>query len=76
QSAYNPVKHSMSTLLGKLTGIVLPIDHFGSYFNSNVIIENTDLAKQNFHYTDYIHGKEVIVEYIDEQIDLFTLDVS
>ncbi|CAG8521513.1 4505_t:CDS:2 [Racocetra fulgida] len=60
----------MSTFLEKLAGIVLPIDHFGSHFNSNGIIENTNLAKQNFHYA------EVIVEYVDEQIDLFILYVS
>ncbi|CAG8748670.1 7807_t:CDS:2 [Cetraspora pellucida] len=52
QSAYNPVECSMSTLLEKLAGIVLPIDHFGSHLDSNSIIENIDLAKQNFCYAD------------------------
>ncbi|CAG8832318.1 7281_t:CDS:2, partial [Gigaspora margarita] len=60
--AYNPVKHSMFTL-------------------SENIIENINLAKQNFHYSskrlcdiwqqNYINSKEVIVEYLDEQINLF-----
>ncbi|CAG8781625.1 11245_t:CDS:2, partial [Gigaspora margarita] len=71
QSAYNPVEHSMSTFSGKLAGIVLSIDHFGSHLDSNSAIKNIDLAKQNFHYSDYINGKEVIVEYLDEQINLF-----
>ncbi|CAG8807009.1 7752_t:CDS:2, partial [Cetraspora pellucida] len=50
QSVYNPVEHSMSTLSEKLADIVLPIDHFGLHLDSNVIIENIDLAKQNFCY--------------------------
>ncbi|CAG8786717.1 19796_t:CDS:2 [Gigaspora margarita] len=48
QSAYNFVEHSMSTLLGKLAGIVLPIDNFGSYLSSNGVINNINLTKQNF----------------------------
>ncbi|CAG8641988.1 30528_t:CDS:2 [Gigaspora margarita] len=62
QSAYNPVERSMSTLSEKLAGIVLPIDNFGSYLDSN----------------DHIHGKEVFIEYVDEQIDSFNkaLDIS
>ncbi|CAG8642118.1 11724_t:CDS:1, partial [Scutellospora calospora] len=50
QSAYNPIERSMSTLSGKLASIVLPIDNFGSYLDSNSIIENINLAKQNFYY--------------------------
>ncbi|CAG8759073.1 2109_t:CDS:2 [Cetraspora pellucida] len=50
QFVYNLVEHSMFTLLGKLADIVLPIDHFGSHLDSNSIIKNIDLAKQNFHY--------------------------
>ncbi|CAG8835179.1 16995_t:CDS:2, partial [Gigaspora margarita] len=81
QSAYNPVECSISILSGKLAGIVLSIDHFGSYLDSSSVIENIDFAKQNFHYSgeklcdiwrrDYIHSKEVIVEYVDEQINFF-----
>ncbi|RIB07348.1 hypothetical protein C2G38_2214703 [Gigaspora rosea] len=40
QSAYNPVERSMSTLSGKLAGIVLPIDNFGSHLDSNGVINN------------------------------------
>ncbi|CAG8832845.1 29541_t:CDS:2, partial [Gigaspora margarita] len=50
QFAYNSVEHSMSTLSGKLAGIVLPIDHFGSHLNSSGIINDTELANKNFHY--------------------------
>ncbi|CAG8820727.1 41786_t:CDS:2, partial [Gigaspora margarita] len=81
QSAYNPVECSMSTLSEKLAGIVLPIDNFGSHLDSNGAINNVDLAKQNFQYAseklyniwrrDHIHGKEVFVEYVDEQINPF-----
>ncbi|CAG8819512.1 37657_t:CDS:2 [Gigaspora margarita] len=81
QSVYNPVECSMSILSEKLKCIVLPIDHFGSHLDSSGIIENIDLAKQNFHYSDkrlcdiwrrdYIHSREVIVEYVDKQINLF-----
>ncbi|CAG8849560.1 17448_t:CDS:2, partial [Gigaspora margarita] len=74
-------ERSMSILSEKLAGIVLPIDHFGSHLDSSRVIENIDLAKQNFHYfgerlcdiwqRDYIYSKEVIVKYVDEQINLF-----
>ncbi|CAG8828825.1 29489_t:CDS:2, partial [Gigaspora margarita] len=41
---------SMSTLLGKLAGIVLLIDHFSFHLNSSSIINDTELANKNFHY--------------------------
>jgi hypothetical protein len=34
QSKYNPVERGMTTLSGKLAGITLPIDYFGTYLNS------------------------------------------
>ncbi|CAG8839363.1 35942_t:CDS:2, partial [Gigaspora margarita] len=51
QFAYNSVECSMFTLSEKLAGIVLPIDNFGSHLSSNSVMNNIDLAKQNFRYT-------------------------
>ncbi|CAG8848948.1 26266_t:CDS:2, partial [Gigaspora margarita] len=50
QSKYNPVERSMATLLGKLAGIVLPIDHFGKHLDSQSNVNDTNLATQNFNY--------------------------
>ncbi|CAG8636032.1 20688_t:CDS:2, partial [Cetraspora pellucida] len=61
QSAYNPVEHSMSTLSGKLAGIVLPIDHFGSHLDSSDNVIN-----------NYIYGKEVLVEYVNQEANIFS----
>ncbi|CAG8852893.1 44563_t:CDS:1, partial [Gigaspora margarita] len=81
QSAFNPVERSMSTLSGKLAGIVLPIDNFGSHLDSVGNIMDNNLAIRNFQYAgerlcelwqrDKIHGKNVIVKYIANETDLF-----
>jgi len=76
QSAYNPVERSMCTLSGKLAGITLPIDKFGSHLNSQGKVINPELAKKNFCYAgealctlwnkDQIFGKPVLTQYIAE----------
>ena len=75
QSAYNPVERSMASLSAKLAGITLPVNKFGSHLNSQGIVVDEELARQNFEYSgkklcdiwkrDDIHGKPVNVEYID-----------
>ncbi|GBB94859.1 hypothetical protein RclHR1_24290004 [Rhizophagus clarus] len=77
QSAYNPVEHSMSTLSQKLVGIILPIDKFGSYLNSQSQIIDSELAIKNFRHTgkllcilwkrDLIFRKPVTVQYTDQK---------
>ena len=48
QSKYNPVERGMVTLSGKLAGITLPIDHFGTHLNTQGKVINPELALQNF----------------------------
>ncbi|CAB4439850.1 unnamed protein product [Rhizophagus irregularis] len=77
QSAYNPVERSMASLSAKLAGITLPIGEFGSHLNSQGNVVDEELARKNFEYSgnrlcdiwkrDDIHGKSVIVEYINEK---------
>jgi hypothetical protein len=50
QSAYNPVERSMATLSQKLAGITLTIDNYSSYLNSQVQVNDSELAKKNFRY--------------------------
>jgi len=38
----------MTTLSGKLAGITLPIDHFGTHLNTQGKVINPELALQNF----------------------------
>ncbi|CAG8787960.1 2497_t:CDS:2, partial [Cetraspora pellucida] len=52
-SAYNPVERSMTTLLGKLVGMVLPVDHYSIHLDSQ---DN----KQ-----DNIFEKPVVTEYVN-----------
>ncbi|CAG8763571.1 24730_t:CDS:2, partial [Cetraspora pellucida] len=82
QSIYNPVECNMSTLSGKLAGIVLPINHFGSHLNSSDDVIDSKLANQNFNYAgerlcdiwqqDYIYEKEVLVEYVNQEANIFS----
>ena len=44
QSKYNPVERGMATLSGKLAGITLPIDHFGSHLNTQGKVIDSELA--------------------------------
>ncbi|CAI2198569.1 19150_t:CDS:1, partial [Funneliformis geosporum] len=50
QSKYNPVERIMATLSGKLAGITLPIDHFGTHLDTQSKVINPELALQNFRY--------------------------
>ncbi|CAG8596260.1 7297_t:CDS:2 [Gigaspora margarita] len=50
QSKYNPVKWGMATLSGKLAGITLPIDHFGTHLDTQGNVIHPELALQNFKY--------------------------
>ncbi|CAG8733058.1 22537_t:CDS:2, partial [Cetraspora pellucida] len=67
-------KRSMSTLLGKLASIVLPIDHFGSYLDSSDNIIDNELANQNFCYTSERFSEEAYV-LLDEN-DGFLLSAT
>ena len=48
QSKYNPVEREMATLSGKLAGVTLPIDHFGSHLNLQGKVIDPEIALQNF----------------------------
>jgi len=64
-------------LFTKLAGITLPIGEFRSYLNSQGNVIDEELARQNFEYSekklrdiwkrDDVHGKPVMVEYIDQE---------
>ncbi|CAJ0643233.1 11507_t:CDS:2 [Entrophospora sp. SA101] len=81
QSKYNPVERGMATLSGKLAGITLPIDHYGTHLNIQGKVINPDLALQNFRYAgealcniwhhDLIFGKSVDARYVEELVNPF-----
>ncbi|CAG8803385.1 22681_t:CDS:2, partial [Cetraspora pellucida] len=54
---YNPVERSMATLLRKLVGMVLPVDHYGTHLDLQDNVIDTEL--------DNIFRKPVVTEYID-----------
>ncbi|CAI2197189.1 13163_t:CDS:1, partial [Funneliformis geosporum] len=47
---YNSIEKGIATLSGKLAGITLPIDHFGTYLDTQGKVINPELALQNFRY--------------------------
>ncbi|CAG8542804.1 11053_t:CDS:2 [Racocetra fulgida] len=57
QSSYNPVKRSMVTLSGKLAGVILKINHFGEYLNSQGEVCDYELGLLNFHYAAEDHSR-------------------
>ncbi|CAB4479452.1 unnamed protein product [Rhizophagus irregularis] len=59
QSKYNLVERGMATLSGKLAGITLPVDHFGSHLNTQ--------GKRK----DLIFGKSVDARYVEELTNPF-----
>src|SRR3954471_2848154 len=71
----------MATLSGKLAGITLPIDHFGSHLNTQGKVIDPELALQNFRYAgeslcdiwsrDLIFGKCVNARYVEELANPF-----
>lgn len=81
QSKYNPVERGMATLSGKLAGITLPVDHFGSHLNTQGKVIDPELALQNFRYAgeslcdiwrkDLIFGKSVDARYVEELTNPF-----
>ncbi|CAB4437176.1 unnamed protein product [Rhizophagus irregularis] len=81
QSKYNPVERGMATLSGKLAGITLPVDHFGSHLNTQGKVIDLELALQNFRYAgeslcdiwrkDLIFGKSVDARYVEQLTDPF-----
>ena len=81
QSKYNPVERGMTTLSGKLAGITLPIDHFGTHLNSQGKVIDPELAARNYRYSgealceiwrrDLIFGKKVDACYIDVLMNPF-----
>ncbi|CAG8844878.1 7100_t:CDS:2, partial [Gigaspora margarita] len=84
QSAYNPVERAMSTLSGKLAGITLPIDTFGSHLDSQGKVINQELAKKNFRHAgetlctlwsrDLIFGKNVMAQYVEDNLPPFQIE--
>lgn len=81
QSKYNPVERGMATLSGKLAGITLPIDHFGSHLNTQGKVTDPELALRNFQYAgeslcdiwrrDLIFGRSVDARYVEELANPF-----
>ncbi|CAI2197596.1 20045_t:CDS:1, partial [Funneliformis geosporum] len=77
QSVYNPIKHSIASLSAKLASITIPVGEFGSHLNSQEKVVDEVLAQRNFEYSgkklcdiwkrDDIHGKPVMVEYVDQE---------
>ncbi|CAG8748294.1 19625_t:CDS:2 [Cetraspora pellucida] len=91
QSAYNSVERAMCTLSGKLVGITLSIDTFGSHLDSQDKVINQELAKKNFCHTgetlctlwsrDLIFSKNVMTQHEESaaflaENDGFLLPVS
>jgi hypothetical protein len=79
QSAYNPVERSMSSLSGKLAGIVLNAFNYGKHLsnkNGQVTIVDKELERKNFKHAgehlcelwnrDLINGRPVIATYVEE----------
>ncbi|CAG8805692.1 146_t:CDS:2, partial [Gigaspora margarita] len=58
-SKYNPVERVMSTLSGKLAKIVLPINHFGNYLDSQGKIIDTERPKKK-----QPKSSESVVEFV------------
>ena len=66
----------MATLSGKLAGITLPVDHFGSHLNIQDKVIDSDLVLRNFCYVgeslcdiwrrDLIFGRSVDARYVEE----------
>ncbi|CAG8746452.1 24786_t:CDS:2 [Cetraspora pellucida] len=66
------------------SGIVLSIDHFGTYLNSQGQVINEELAIKNFQFSgeklrdlwqcDKIHDKPIKVTYLDNHTDMLTND--
>src|SRR3954452_22408840 len=81
QSKYNSVERGMATLSGKLAGITLLIDHFGSHLNTQGKVIDPELAHRNFQYAgesfcyiwnkDFIFGKIVDARYVEELTNPF-----
>src|SRR3954447_24700774 len=81
QFKYNPVERGMATLSGKLAGITLPTDHFGTHLNTQGKVIDPELALQNFRYAgeslcdiwsrDLIFGKCVNARYVEELANPF-----
>ncbi|CAG8733795.1 22032_t:CDS:2, partial [Cetraspora pellucida] len=51
QSKYNPVEQSMVSFSQNLAGIILPVNIYGSYLNSQSQFIDVELAKKNFKHT-------------------------
>ncbi|CAG8843023.1 43559_t:CDS:1, partial [Gigaspora margarita] len=44
QSAYNPIEHGMAFFSEKLASIILPVDEYGSYLDTQGNVKNKELA--------------------------------
>ncbi|CAG8581513.1 21306_t:CDS:2, partial [Gigaspora margarita] len=74
-------ERSMAPLSSKLAGIVLPIDYYGTYLNSQGKVINEELAKENFRFSreklcdiwkcDQSHRRNIRAIYVDIHIDMF-----
>ncbi|CAB4493158.1 unnamed protein product [Rhizophagus irregularis] len=73
--------YGIAILSGKLAGIILPIDHFGTHLNTQGKVINPELALQNFKYAGealcdiWRHvlsfGRSVDARYVEELVNLF-----
>ncbi|CAG8782214.1 20886_t:CDS:2, partial [Gigaspora margarita] len=80
------VRHQWSlgiaTLSGKLAGVILPIDYFGTHLNTQGKVNNQELALKNFRFAgealydiwchDLVFGKCVNAQYVEEFTNPYT----
>jgi len=89
QSAYNPVERSMSSLSGKLAGIVLNAFNYGNHLgnvNGQVSIVDEELGYRNFKHAgehlcefwnhDLINKRPVVATYIEKHNDIIFSDIE
>lgn len=50
RSAYNRVERRMAPLSKRLTGVILPHEHFGSHLDDKGITTDDNLEKRNFQH--------------------------
>lgn len=75
RSAYNRIERKMVPLSRELSGLILPLDHYGSHLDAAGKTINTDQEQQNFGFAGQvpsdiwseveIHGFPTVTENID-----------
>ncbi len=70
RSAYNRVKRRMAPLSKRLSGVILPHEHYGSHLNNQEITIDDDLERHNFE-----HAGETLAE-VWREMKIDEYDVS